>query len=158
MMSNRGKARAYIAASMIGVGTLAAVGIGCAALGPCDTSDVGNPAQKYVEGTVEGGVYMSSPWTGPLLAFPGGKRYELVHGLGCTPRDVQVWVSFSESGTEGSTIAPSAGNMSEVQRIDSEKIILKNDSCTDMFVLVTASASCSQDGGTTNDAAEAGAD
>jgi len=118
---------------------------GCAALGACDTSDEGNPVQPYREGTTVGGVYMSSPWNGPLLAFPGGKRYDLYHQLGCTPRLIQLWVSFAEQGAQsGSNVAQSAGNMAIVSFVDSEKLTVKNDTCSDMYLLVTATG-CSDD-------------
>ena len=126
---------------------------GCSALGACDRSDDGYPADPYYDGTAEGGLYMSSPWTGPLLPFPGGKRYRLYHHLGCTPRLLECWASFNSSGIENGSIAPPAGNMCVVQEINDEFIQIKNDTCSDMYVLVTAEASCEKteptsDGGT----------
>ena len=77
---------------------LAAINSGCSQFGPsCNTSDEANPAARYEEGTASGGVYMSSPWSGPLLYFPGGKRHDLVHKLRLIPRgEISVWESFSE--------------------------------------------------------------
>jgi hypothetical protein len=120
----------------------------CSQLGPsCDTSDDSNPAEEYRGGTVEGRDYMSSPWTGPLLWFPGGQRYDMIHNLGCTPHIVGCFESFSEEGTAKGSIALAAGNMCIIQTIDSHKIRIKNDSCSDYFVLVTAEAPVCGDAG-----------
>lgn len=108
---------------------------------------------------MEAGWYMSSPWSGLLLSFPGGKRYDLVHDLGCVPRDVSCFESFSENGTSTGSIAPAAGNMCLIQSVDSHKIRIKNDSCSDYFVMVTA-PDCRDggvDGSTSLDAAPDGA-
>jgi hypothetical protein len=134
----------------------------CAALGPsCDTSDQGNPADPYRGGTIEGDTYMTSPWTGPLLNYSGGKRYELMHELGCVPREIDVWVAFSEDGIRSGNISPCAGNMCVIQAVDEHKILIKNDTCSDFFLMVAAT--CRRgDGGATDgggaDAADATAD
>jgi len=113
--------------------------LGCAAVASCDTSVQKNP-DKYVQGTVSGGVYMTSPYTGPFLSFGGGKSYDLIHNLGCVPQIIQIYVSFDEGGiSNGGSMAPSAGNMSEVLEVDSEHIRIRNSTCTDLFVQVSAS-------------------
>ena len=117
---------------------LASWATGCSSLGPCDRSDDSNPPDLYDGGTVEDGSYMSSPWTGPFLSFAGGQRYELRHGLGCLPRFLACWASFSSTGISSGSIAPPAGNMCVVQEITDERIVIKNDTCSDMYVLVTA--------------------
>lgn len=121
---------------------LALIGIvassGCAAAAACNTSDEDNP-DKYTQGTVEGGIFMSSPYDGPFLSFPGGKQYDLVHKLGCLPRSIEIWVSFDQGGTAGNNrMAPSAGNMSEVLEVTTDHIRIKNSTCSDLFVLVSA--------------------
>lgn len=143
-----------LAALLLVVATASlAVGSGCSALATCDTSDDGS-WQIYEGGTTSDTMYMSSAWDGPLLAFPGGKRYRLMHHLGCRPSEIAVWVSFSEQGAgEGSSIAPSAGNLSILEEVTDEHIQIKNDTCSDMYVLVTAEARPSDceripDGGT----------
>ena len=122
---------ALVCGLVVGVG-------GCSALGPCDRSDGANPADPYREGTVEDGWYMSSAWTGSWLPFPGGQRYALYHGLGCVPRAIECWVSFSGGGTGEGSMAPAAGNMCLVQDVDGEKVVVKNDTCSDMNVLIVA--------------------
>lgn len=127
---------------------------GCAELSNCDTSNDGNPPDRYTGGKVVDAHFMSSSWTGPLLPFPGGKRYDIEHGLGCVPYEIECWLSFSAEGTANSSIAPAAGNLCVIQEVTDTTIQIKNDTCSDMHVLVTASASCGGDAG----AAEAGDD
>lgn len=117
---------------------LSILGIGCSALGPCDTSDDGNPPDPYYDGTTVDGSYMSSEWTGPLLPFTGGKRYDFYHGLGCTPRSMECWVSFSAEGVQNGSLAQSSGNLCVIQEANDEFIRVKNDTCSEMYVLVTA--------------------
>lgn len=108
-------------------------------IGPqCDRSETTNPPVTYTQGTVDNGVYMSSPWTGELLWFPAGMRYELEHGLGEVPRFVQIWLSFKQCGTKESTVAAAAGNQAELRSIDAEKLVIVNGSCVDYWLLVVA--------------------
>ncbi len=142
---------AWIAA---GIGLLAGES-GCSVLNTCDMSN--EDAQPYTSGATADGHYMSSPWDGPLLSFPAGKRYDLMHGLGCTPADVHIWVSFGENGaSDGSNAAPCAGNMCTMELIDDQKIRIKNDTCSDFYLLVTASGCEPGDGGASDGASDAG--
>jgi hypothetical protein len=83
---------------------------------------------------------MSTLWTGPYLPFPPGKRYKLKHKLGCAPRDIDCFLSFAERGMPDNSIAAAAGNMCLVQQVTDTEIVIKNDTCSEMFVLVTAQA------------------
>jgi hypothetical protein len=108
-------------------------------IGPnCDRSAGSNEPVKYTEGTTENGVYMSSPWAGELLWFPGGMRYELQHGLGETPHFVETWLSFDQCGTKNSTVGSATGNQAEVREIDQDKLVIVNGSCSDYWLLVVA--------------------
>ena len=122
---------------------------GCSNFGPsCSTSDDSNPPDPYAGGTTKDGAYTTSDWDGPLLWFPGGKRYDLQHGLGCKPRNVVIYLSFSEQGDKGGSIAPSAGNMSILQVVDDKIIRIKNDTCSDYYLRVFASyPECDEDAG-----------
>lgn len=111
----------------------------CSELSDCDTSDDGNEPNVFVDGTVEEGVYMSSAWTGTLLPFAGGTRYDLEHKLGCIPREIGCWVSFGSGGTLSGSVAQSAGNLCVIQEVSEKRIRIKNDTCSDLHVLVTAS-------------------
>ncbi|PIE05934.1 MAG: hypothetical protein CSA75_02155 [Sorangium cellulosum] len=48
-------------------------------------------------------------------------------------------VSFSAEGIVNGSIAQSAGNLCIIQHVDEELIRVQNDTCSDMYVLVTAS-------------------
>jgi hypothetical protein len=108
-------------------------------IGPgCDRSEASNKPIPYDEANPESGLYMSSPWAGELLWFPGGTRYEIRHKLGVSPQFVQLWLSFDQCGTKTSTVALAAGNQAEARDIDHEKIIVVNGSCSDYWLLVVA--------------------
>lgn len=134
---------AKVAFCSLALGLLFAIG-GCIDAAACDTSDDGNPPIAYEGGTTtEDGLYYSSPWNGGWLHFPGGKRYDLVHNLGFQPQEVGIFLSFSENGVgndgQGSSAAPSAGNSSPVQLVNDEIVRIKNDTCSEFWVRVTAS-------------------
>jgi hypothetical protein len=117
------------------VATLSALAV--ASCGPaCDISDDAKPPDIYSGGAAKDGQYASSSSLGPLLAFPGGKQYQLVHHLGFTPNDVHIDFAF---GINDDRFAPCAGNSCEIRCIDDQIIWIKNDTCSDFWILVTAS-------------------
>jgi hypothetical protein len=124
------------------LGALLVASTGCDRVPPsvCDREAEDNPAVRYTEGTVEGGVYMSSPWDGELLYFPGGMRYAIEHKLGETPRWIASYLSFERDGTASGALAPAAGNQVVLLDVDAMAITLANDSCVDYWLLVTAGA------------------
>src|SRR4051812_36096713 len=100
---------------------LAIAPVGCDRVPPavCDRTAEENPAVRYTEGTADEGVYMSSPWDGELLYFPGGMRYAIEHKLGQAPRWIDAYVSFSRDGaSDGGTLAKAAGNQVVVVHVD----------------------------------------
>jgi hypothetical protein len=120
---------------------LAALSTGCETFGSriCDRSTEANPEVTYTGGTVVDGVYMTSPWDGELLYFPGGMRYSLVHNLGLAPRSVQAYLSFDRYGTQdGGSLAQAAGNQVVITGVDTKRIEIANDSCVDYWLLVVA--------------------
>ncbi|MFW5738775.1 MAG: hypothetical protein ACOC1F_00270 [Myxococcota bacterium] len=117
---------------------LASSAFACSSLSPCDTSDDANPPDPYYDGTTVDGYFMSSEWGGDWLPFTAGKRYDFYHGLGCTPRFVMCNVSFSSRGVENGSFAHSAGNLCVVQDVNEQYIRVKNDTCSEMYVMVTA--------------------
>jgi hypothetical protein len=113
----------------------------------CDRSAEGNPPIRYVEGSVENGVYMSSDWDGSdasdrdgLLYFPGGMRYEIEHKLGEAPRWWQLYVSFVPDGVKTGTLSQAAGNQAEVNDVSETTLTVVNGSCSDYWLLVVAGA------------------
>ena len=148
---------------------LVGAALGVAGCGdPCNAS-VGAP-EVYAAGTVHcegagiGCVYETSGWHGPLLHFPGGKRYELLHHLGHEPAEVTLMIAFSGEGTAvsepGNALAPSAGNSAELVRIDDKVIVIQNSTCAEFWVRVTASGTsatpAATDAGVDAAAADAG--
>lgn len=133
---------------------LAAPSLGCGLLseiGPanCDRSEEANPPILYTEGTVEDGVYMSAAWDTSeatpqaereLLYFPGGMHYRIEHKLGETPRWWGAYLSFDRYGAESETLAPAAGNQTEVKDINAETLTIVNASCAEYWLLVVAGA------------------
>lgn len=120
---------------------IAAATAGCETFGSrtCDRSAEGNPVIDYTGGTAEDGVYMSSPWGGELIYFPGGMHLQLEHGLGATPKWVNEYLSFDRYGTtDGGSLAQAAGNQVLVTDMNNQAIVLVNDSCVDYWILVTA--------------------
>jgi hypothetical protein len=130
------------AAAMLSMGAaLAALAaVGCGRGGPltCDRTGEDNPFVMYSEGTAVDGVYMSSPWEGDLLYFPGGMHYALEHKLGKAPRWVTSYLAFDRDGTKGAGLAQAAGNQVMILDVDDTAVKLTNDSCADYWLLVTA--------------------
>ena len=133
------------AAALVAAGALLVVaGPGCdvvTSVGPqsCDISPESNPPVTYRGGTVEGGVYMSSPWDDDLLWFPGGMQVRLEHGLDQMPRSWTAYLSFDADGTAGDgRMAPTAGNQAELVDVDDVSLTIRNSTCADYYLLVTA--------------------
>jgi hypothetical protein len=134
----RGAGRLLGCLFILSAGALA----GCGAA--CDTSDDGNPPDRYTGGTTAGDVYESSLLKSGLLPFPGGKQYQLVHHLGFTPAIYQVFLAFSP---DGERVAPCAGNECVIRCVDDEIIWLKNDTCAEFWVRVVAADRSSESRG-----------
>jgi hypothetical protein len=109
----------------------AASSAGCGAA--CDTSDEANPPDRYAGGTVTDDTYESSSWKANLLPYPGGKQYFLVHHLGFTPAQVEIFLAFSP---DGERVAPCAGNSCTIRCVDDEIIWLENDTCAEFWIRV----------------------
>jgi hypothetical protein len=108
----------------------------------CDTSDDGNPPERYLGGVIIDGVYWSAPYGSEWLHFPGGKRYEIVHHLGvCPVAWPQCTISFAAGGVgptfNGNTATTASGNVCEIQQVNEDSVIIKNATCSEFWVLVT---------------------
>jgi hypothetical protein len=124
------------ASSLLALGAVALSGAaGCGAT--CDISDEGNPPEIFTGGAVLGDSYASSPMGGPLLHFPGGKQYQLVHHLGFTPSPPSIYFAFAQFDDRSS---PCAGNSCEVRCVDDQIIWIKNDTCTEFWVVVNTTS------------------
>ncbi|HEU4533241.1 MAG TPA: hypothetical protein VFS00_03955, partial [Polyangiaceae bacterium] len=105
----------------------------------------GAPADEAPGGARPPVLYETSAPDGEHLEFNGGARYCLFHGLGRRPFRVEPWVSFSRTGTSSGNEAKPAGNMLEVLHVDDCVIIVRNDSCGEYFLRVSASDPVSLD-------------
>lgn len=109
------------------------------------------PAVLYTEGrTLNPGTpfaaYDSSPGDGPYLPFPPGRTYRFTHGLGGTPTAWEADIAFSPSpvattdgGRTRGGAARCAGNQCTLERKTPTVLELRNDTCSDVYIRVTAS-------------------
>ncbi|NOY93300.1 MAG: hypothetical protein GXP55_19105 [Deltaproteobacteria bacterium] len=67
------------------------------------------------------------------LPFTGRRTYVFDHPLGRTPRDVEVFVSFDQSGTPASL---GAGDEALIEGADASSFSLRNGTRQDFFVRV----------------------
>jgi len=110
----------------------------------CETScDIGSGEPiRFAGGELIGGFYQTSAWQGPLLYFPGDRRFDIAHGLGTRDIDVNVYLSFEERGTAEGKVkaAPAAGNQAVIEHVDEERVRVHNDSCAEFYLRLTAEA------------------
>jgi hypothetical protein len=124
-------------------GALLLAGSACTKTSSCsrDPDLVTVPAS---EGISSGNVYRSAPFGGPYQYFPPDRTISFEHGLGTVPYALQFWVAFTATGT----LAPSAGNMTELRgadadtelALDAHRIAVHNDTCSDFYLWVVAEA------------------
>ncbi len=86
-------------------------------------------------------VYQSAPPGGPRDAFPAKTTLHFVHNLGFTPEFRQSFVSFT---AENSNLSESAGNQSEWLCVDDQEFVVRNDTCQDFYIVVSAYGSGTQ--------------
>jgi hypothetical protein len=65
-------------------------------------------------------------------------RYRLEHGLKARPVDMNIWLSLDDVPFAGEPVTPAAGNQSLIWEVSEESIVLSNDTCSDVFVRLTA--------------------
>jgi len=115
---------------------------GCSALDNCPDKQADITADNsHATIDTENLIYDSAPPDGPLQAFPAKTQVIFKHGLGVTPYP-HAYLSFSPNGTNGTgggSITEAAGNEAPFECIDSEVIVVKNDTCErSFFIKVTA--------------------
>ena len=138
------------------VGALALVSSACTQTSSCDRDEDLIHVQAS-DGVIDRNTYYSSKFGGPYLYFPPARTYDIELGGfkdSANPNalpSVQFWLAFSPQGT----LAPSAGNMTELRVADadadhelaltSDRISVRNNTCSDFYLWVVATlpASCS---------------
>ena len=97
----------------------------------------------------------------PYTHFPANRSIVFHIGLIDTPTDINIYLSFSP--LRDKTVAPAAGNQSLIRRFNKDEIVIRNDTCSEFWVYLTASASAQPylpvtDGGAAGGASGADAD
>ena len=119
------------------------LGLGSCENAACDTSTDSNPpvdfrgGSNYVSAAGDRGYESATP-DGSYLNFSAGARYCVHHRLGGRPLTVEVFVSFSPTGTNGGDEAPPAGNMAEILEVNDRYIQVRNNSCANYWMRVVA--------------------
>ncbi|HSC87506.1 MAG TPA: hypothetical protein VLC09_09565 [Polyangiaceae bacterium] len=122
----------------------------------CDPT--GQQALEYTDGVTspDRTLYESTLPGEDMLHFPPGRVYELAHGLGTNRIVITPYISFVKRlvpGGDGSDvfapnhIAPSAGNTAVIEGWDDKHIRIRNDTCAEFYLLVTATTSAAYAGG-----------
>lgn len=129
---------------MLVLGVVLGAASGCdvvTSVGPqsCDVERSENAPVTFKGGTVEDGIYMSSPWDQDLIYFPGGMQVRIEHGLGQVPRTWTAYLSFQKDGLRnGGSMAVAAGNQVELVEMNDVSMTFHNSTCADYYLLITA--------------------
>lgn len=112
--------------------------LGCSSLDNCPEGHDGTIVIETGRSNKDALTYESAPWDGPLDAFPAKSTVTFVHDLGVTPLHVEPMLAFTKDGTHGAhggSVAPSAGNQSLIDCVDSHVIVVRNDTCEKSFFI-----------------------
>ena len=113
---------------------------------------------------VDGNTYYSAPVGGPYAYFPPFRTITFEHRFDTLFYSLQFWLAFSSKGT----LAPSAGNMTELRVPDDggpppiakDSVSVYNNTCSDFYLWVVAQKSVGGDatpGGVAANSGDAGA-
>ena len=116
---------------------------GCLMAAGCDCGrEEGDPVY-YAGGRTDptGTRYESTPLYGTWLHFPGGRRYRLRHSLVDAPSEVLVYLAFREDPLregEPGNVSLAAGNAALIEAAEEDFIQVRNDTCSEYYLRVTA--------------------
>jgi hypothetical protein len=88
-------------------------------------------------------LYQTGEVDAEMLHFPQGRTYDLMHGLGSTPVDLTIFVSFrskltasgdKDSKTKPNNVAESAGNQAVIEVWNDEIVRVRNDTCAEFYM------------------------
>jgi hypothetical protein len=124
---------------------------GCGALDNCPDGQSEPILIKSGLTDLDAETFESAAPSGPLEPFPAKTALAFEHGLGFTPLFYEAKLSFARDGTrgaDGGSIADTAGNQTLWDCIDSNVIVIRNDTCEkSFFVRVVASGRALHDEG-----------
>ena len=107
----------------------------------CDRNPDRTP-ERYSDGITNASrtFYMTSEADGEFLKFSSGTSYRLIHGLSDKPQLWQTYLAFSAHPLEenGSGLSEGAGNQAVVEGVTDEYLEIRNDTCSDFYLRVTA--------------------
>lgn len=126
------------AALFSGVLALAVANPGCTST--CTTRATEDNTREVTSGqtSTDRTFYKTSDFSGPFLAFPPGRTYQFIHGLDKAPDVVNVYVSFDEEAVPETSVSQSPGNQALIEVVDEEMVQIRNDTCADFYVMLTA--------------------
>lgn len=114
------------------------------ACSPCRVG--GQESVEFTEGTTNGArtYYETARPDEEMLHFPQGRTYELHHGLGYQPLDINIFLSFRSrlsasdddrlDKTEPNNLAETAGNQAVIEAWNDEYITVRNDTCAEFYL------------------------
>lgn len=93
-----------------------------------------------------GTFYETGPIQGPYLHFPSGRVFEFEHGLRGAPDVLNTYVSFDAAALleQDKNVAESAGNQAVIECVDDQLVRLRNDTCAEFYVRLTAEVNFDQ--------------
>ncbi len=127
-----------LAAALFCAGLLALALSSAACDSPCDTGADEASTVDVTSVQPVGNLYASNPWAGPFFPFPPGKRYRFHHDLGTADLFVMVNVSFDEYPLPASNVSQATGDQALIEAVDTELIQVRNNTCADLWVRVSA--------------------
>ena len=135
--------------SLIALGALATT-CGCSALDNCPDAQSDITIDRPEDSNAATLVFDSAGWNDKFDAFPAKTQLKFKHHLGVTPDVLQAYLSFSTkaaNGIAGGSFTEVAGNEVAYECVDSNVIIVKNDTCERSF-FIKVHASGRPDGST----------
>ena len=114
--------------------------LACSELGNCPDGEP-DISIETGETNATARTYLSAPQWGPRNRFPAKTTLHFKHQLGFTPEVMQSFVSFTE---EYSNVSENIGNQGEWLCVDDEEFVVRNNTCQDFYVVVSAYGSGTQ--------------
>lgn len=127
-----------VAAALFSAGVLAAALASSGCDSPCDTGGDEASTVDVTSVMPVGNLYASNAWDEAFFPFPPGKTYRFHHGLGTADIFVVVNVSFEEYPLPDSNVSQASGDEALIEAVDSELIQVRNDTCAELWVRVSA--------------------